>query len=188
MKEDYGTLTCSEVCARSSTTFTYTRIGMRRSQLVIRLSIIVMIAGLLACSRNYKVDFPLQTNDLKGTWTVSLAPEPVRSIAPSNFMSGSKLTLHADGTAHLSLVPVEQLTNFFPFPTSQWSFVSEEAKWYLRDSGGDGRHIWKLRIITSIQGMQLSVGKRTSGLVLIYQPDPDKTEVVEFRRLPTTQK
>jgi hypothetical protein len=142
----------------------------------------ILSAFVVGCSRNYAVNIDLKSNDIIGQWIPISTPSAVTKLLTTN-SSLTKLDLHPNGTADLHFFPIEDLTFSGQAPVSTWSVVTGPCKWGLRDWGVQGKHIWKVEIETQTKGIGLTVGKLSSGqLILVYTPDPDKAESVKLQR------
>lgn len=136
-----------------------------------------MILAFCGCSRDYKVNIQLQSNEVVGDWSPSIAPQAVRQILPTNGLSEVSLILNSDGTANFNSLPFQELVDSKSMRNLRWAIVSGKGKWDLSDDGDNGRHVWHLRVVTPAIGLQLTVGKDKSGqTILAYKPDPDNDD------------
>jgi hypothetical protein len=135
------------------------------------------VVALCSCSRGYDLDFQLSESELAGTWCVEEAPPQI--IFPTN--SSAKLELNADKTANLSFLPLAQLNSINQTPS--WYFSTGKGTWNLEDDGNNGRHVWHIRLQEEKQGVQLTVGKRSGKVILVYRPNVDIEEQIVFAKI-----
>lgn len=151
---------------------------------MIRLTLVLMVALLGGACRKYEIDIPLQPSDVVGSWTLASAPSKVNNAIPTG-KKAVGVTFQDGGKANYTIFPIPNnlILGANPSRNSSWTFLSGNGTWSIADEGTANRHIWHVRLQTDKVGLQITVGKDSSGnLILVFHPDANSNESLIFRR------
>jgi hypothetical protein len=134
------------------------------------LSMLVSSCG----ERDTSVLAPSPT-EVQGTWKIQSIP-----AGASNVVGTAKQTiliLGTNGFAEFENLPINGANDQ---SNPLWQVVSGSGTWDMYNGGEKSRPVWKITLLTKVAGIPFKIIERNKRLMLIYKPDPDIEEQVEF--------